>query len=66
MLIKDLLIQGTPSFSFEFFPPKTDEAFDTLMETIRELQKLHPAFVSVTYGAGGSKPRHRRSPLAGE
>ena len=57
MLIKDLLNQGTPSFSFEFFPPKTDEAFDTLLETIRELQKLHPTFVSVTYGAGGSTRR---------
>ena len=57
MLIKDLLNQGTPSFSFEFFPPKTDEAFDTLMETIRELQKLHPTFVSVTYGAGGNTRR---------
>ena len=57
MLIKDLLNQGTPSFSFEFFPPKTDEAFDTLVETIRELQKLHPTFVSVTYGAGGSTRR---------
>ena len=57
MLIRDLLNQGTPSFSFEFFPPKTDEGFDTLMETIRELQKLHPTFVSVTYGAGGSTRR---------
>ena len=57
MFIKDLLNQGTPSFSFEFFPPKTDEAFDALMETIRELQKLHPTFVSVTYGAGGSTRR---------
>ena len=57
MLIKDLLNQGTPSFSFEFFPPKTDEGFDTLMETIRELQKLHPTFVSVTYGAGGNTRR---------
>ena len=57
MLIRDLLNQGTPSFSFEFFPPKTDEGFDRLMETIRELQKLHPTFVSVTYGAGGSTRR---------
>jgi methylenetetrahydrofolate reductase (NADPH) len=54
MFIKNLLDQGTPSFSFEFFPPKTDEAFDTLLGTIRELQKLQPTFVSVTYGAGGS------------
>ena len=57
MFIRDLLSQGTLSFSFEFFPPKTDEAFDTLVETIRELQKLHPTFVSVTYGAGGSTRR---------
>lgn len=57
MFIRDLLDQGTPSFSFEFFPPKTDEAFDALVETISELQKLHPTFVSVTYGAGGSTRR---------
>ena len=57
MFIRDLLAQDTPSFSFEFFPPKTDEAFDTLMGTIAELQKLQPTFVSVTYGAGGSTLR---------
>ena len=57
MFIKDLLRQETPSFSFEFFPPKTDEAFDALVDTIRRLQKLHPTFVSVTYGAGGSTRR---------
>ncbi len=54
MFIKNLLDQRTPSFSFEFFPPKTDETFDTLLDTIRELQKLQSTFVSVTYGAGGS------------
>lgn len=57
MFIKDLLQHETPSFSFEFFPPKTDEAFDALVDTIRELQKLHPTFVSVTHGAGGSTGR---------
>jgi len=57
MFIRDLLAQGIRSFSFEFFPPKTDEAFDTLMGTIAELQELKPTFVSVTYGAGGSTLR---------
>ena len=41
-------------FSFEFFPPKTDAGQLALERTIRELSELDPAFVSVTYGAGGS------------
>ena len=45
---------GTPSFSFELFPPKTDEGEQALWETVRALQSLEPTFVSVTYGAGGS------------
>lgn len=44
----------TPTFSFEFFPPKTPEAAETLYQTIRELEAYMPHFVSVTYGAGGS------------
>ena len=51
--IADLLAAGR-AFSFEFFPPKTDEASLTLGRTIAELVPLDPTFVSVTYGAGGS------------
>lgn len=51
--IVDRLAAG-PTLSFEFFPPKTDEAERELEKTIHELAPLHPSFVSVTYGAGGS------------
>ena len=46
---------GRPVISFEFFPPKTDEGDRNLLEkTLPALQRTHPAFCSVTYGAGGS------------
>lgn len=43
-----------PTFSFEFFPPKSDEAVPDLLDRARQLAELRPSFVSVTYGAGGS------------
>jgi len=43
-----------PLISFEFFPPKTDAGFASLFSTINDLKPLQPAYVSVTYGAGGS------------
>ena len=52
--VRDILSRGVPSFSFEFFPPKTDDGEQTLFRTIRELEHIAPSFVSVTYGAGGS------------
>lgn len=55
MLVKEILNAATkPVFSFEFFPPKKDEEWDKLFETIAALSPLNPSYVSVTYGAGGS------------
>jgi methylenetetrahydrofolate reductase (NADPH) len=53
MKITDLLAAGR-TFSFEFFPPKTEDATIQLVSTLGELAPLRPSFVSVTYGAGGS------------
>jgi methylenetetrahydrofolate reductase (NADPH) len=54
MHIQDIFRARPTTFSFEFFPPKTSRASDELFETIAQLQRLQPSFVSVTYGAGGS------------
>ena len=54
MHIRDIFAARRPTFSFEFFPPKTAEGADTLLETVRELEAFKPDFVSVTYGAGGT------------
>ncbi len=54
MRISESLRGPNPHFSFEFFPPKSDEGVETLLETTRQLRALRPGFVSVTYGAGGS------------
>jgi methylenetetrahydrofolate reductase (NADPH) len=57
--ITELLSAG-PTLSFEFFPPKSDEAARQLEKTICELAPLEPSFVSVTYGAGGSTRERTR------
>ena len=54
MRIADLLERQRPVFSFEFFPPKTDEGQQTLRNTLEVLKDDEPDYVSVTYGAGGT------------
>lgn len=54
MHIADTLKGHGPTLSLEFFPPKTPKGWERLFATIREYEPLDPAFVSVTYGAGGT------------
>jgi methylenetetrahydrofolate reductase (NADPH) len=54
MRIDQILEEHRPCFSFEFFPPKTDEGWDNLWNALSELKHDRPSYVSVTYGAGGS------------
>jgi len=54
MRIDEIIAERRPTFSIEFFPPKTPEATAELYDTARALRELEPDFVSVTYGAGGS------------
>jgi methylenetetrahydrofolate reductase (NADPH) len=54
MRISERLRSRAPFFSFEFFPPKTDAGVASLMDALATLRALDPAYVSVTYGAGGS------------
>ena len=62
MRIDDRLAAGgEPTFSFEFFPPKTDEGERNLGRALAELSRLDPTFVSVTYGAGGSTTQKRKT-----
>lgn len=58
MKIRDLFSSQTQTFSFEFFPPKTQEDADELFVRARKLKPLGPSFISVTYGAGGSTRRN--------
>ena len=56
-MVKDLLSTGKPTLSFEVFPPKKDADFDSAYATLDALSALQPDFISVTYGAGGSKSK---------
>jgi methylenetetrahydrofolate reductase (NADPH) len=54
MHIQDIFAAASPTISFEFFPPNSTEGHDRLNDALQQLGACHPAFVSITYGAGGS------------
>lgn len=58
MKIKDILGKGQPTLSFEVFPPKTEDKYESVERASVEIAKLSPAFMSVTYGAGGGTSRY--------
>ena len=58
MKIIDLLKKDTISLSFEVFPPKTESGFESVRSAVEEIARLHPSFMSVTYGAGGGTSRY--------
>ena len=58
MKIKQLLAEPTLSLSFEVFPPKTESGFESVKTATEEIARLHPSFMSVTYGAGGGTSRY--------
>lgn len=58
MKISDLLTRKTLSLSFEVFPPKTEMGFESVKKATEEIAKLQPAFMSVTYGAGGGTSQY--------
>ena len=58
MKIRDILGQGRPTLSFEVFPPKTEDKYETVEEAAKEIAQLSPDFMSVTYGAGGGTSRY--------
>lgn len=58
MKIKELLAKGEPTLSFEVFPPKTEDKLESVEAAALEIAGLHPAFMSVTYGAGGGTSRY--------
>lgn len=58
MKIKDILDKRTPTLSFEVFPPKTEDKYESVMNAAMEIARLKPAFMSVTYGAGGGASQY--------
>ena len=58
MKIREILAEGRPTLSFEVFPPKTEDNYESVEKAAREIAELKPAFMSVTYGAGGGTSRY--------
>lgn len=60
MRLKDLIRSDELTLSFEVFPPKTDAAFDDVLQATEKIAALKPSFISVTYGAGGAGGKYTR------
>ena len=58
MKIRDILKDNKVHISFEVFPPKTDAAYDKVLAATEKIAALKPAFISVTYGAGGGTSKN--------
>ncbi len=58
MRVKDIIARQKPTLSFEVFPPKTQDRFDTVSNATKEIAKINPSFMSVTYGAGGTTAKY--------
>ena len=58
MKLTEIFENDKLALSFEVFPPKTDSAFDSVKHATEEIAKLHPSFMSVTYGAGGGTSKY--------
>ena len=58
MKLTEIFKQNKYSLSFEVFPPKTDDVYDSVKHATEEIARLSPAFMSVTYGAGGGTSRY--------
>ena len=58
MKIRDILAKKEPTLSFEVFPPKTEDKYESVEMAASEIAKLNPAFMSVTYGAGGGTSQY--------
>lgn len=65
MKIKEILAHGKPVLSFEVFPPKKEDAYETVAKAAAEIAALSPSFMSVTYGAGGGSSRYTVDIAAG-
>ena len=58
MKIKEKLYSGGVHISFEVFPPKTDDKYESVKKAVDEIAKVRPSFISVTYGAGGGTSKN--------
>ena len=58
MKITQVFAEHDVTISFEVFPPKTDDKFESVVAAANQIAALHPAFMSVTYGAGGNRPKN--------